>query len=168
MSFAYPRLRRIISEAAVIIALGALVGIVNNIFSPKNIPLVGQWNKTYGVPSAGGEHAATYGNVEINLEQAEHLYEEGVLFLDTRPYEGYEAGHIPGARSVPEDRIDEGVAGFTGMLEHGRKLVTYCQGLECDEAHLLARALREAGFKEVYVFAGGLREWEKAGNPVQR
>jgi len=34
------------------------------------------------------------------------MHEEGVVVLDVRPEEEYGAGHIPGARSVPVERLE--------------------------------------------------------------
>jgi rhodanese-related sulfurtransferase len=139
----------------------------NNTFTQRRIPLVGEWAKKYGVPSAGGEHAATSGNIEINLNQALQLLDEGALFLDARPVEGYAAGHIPGARSLPREKAENGSDEIFDILNANRKVVTYCQSVQCDESHLLAKALRETGVKEIYVFVGGIDEWKDAGRPVE-
>jgi rhodanese-related sulfurtransferase len=159
-------MRRAVGEAVVIVMVGCATGILNNAFSAKGIPLVGQWRKTYGVPSAGGAHAPTYGNVEINLAKALSLHDEGALFLDARPPDRYAAGHIRGARSVPEEQFDEHLNHVLDEVVGAQAVVTYCRGMECDEAHLLARRLRGAGVGRVFVFAGGFEEWKAAGYPV--
>jgi len=148
--------------------LGCLCGLFNNLLSARGIPMVGDWNRGYGVPSPGGVHSATYGNVEINLPNAYRYHKEGFVFIDARPLEGFREGHIPGAISVPSERsgaLDDVV---TRLLESGRPAVVYCQGMECDEAHLLAARLRRAGVEKISVFAGGLAEWKAAGYPVER
>jgi rhodanese-related sulfurtransferase len=163
----YPRLYRTVLEAAGVTAVGFAVGVANNLFSPQNIPLLGDWSKDYGVPSAGGAHAATYGNVEIDLQEAVRLHREGAFFIDARPPEDYAAEHIPGAHSMPEERDHEIYEQLLAELAPDAIVVTYCQSMNCDEAHLLARSLREAGITNVYVFAGGLKEWLEENNPVQ-
>ncbi len=188
------KLIRAFSEMAVVLIIGLLAGFSNNAISSRSIPLVGRWDKAYGVPSAGGAHDTTRGNIEINGKDALRFFQEGAVFLDARPVEAYAEGHIRGAYSVPEKQLPEKMeellamvetegeapeshddAGQVqrdratgGMLEGGRKVVVYCQSMECDEAHLLARALREAGIKEIFVFAGGMKEWEAAGYPVEK
>lgn len=150
-------------ELALVLAAGALAGLLSNAVSPRSIPLLGEWTKSYGVPSAGGMHAPTYGNVEIGLAEAARLFDEGVLFLDARPAEEYAAGHIPGAASFPEDEADERIEEALLLCGEAGMTVVYCAGIDCDEAHLVARRLREAGVDAVRVFAGGLNEWRAAG-----
>ncbi len=150
-------------ELALVLAAGALAGLLSNAVSPRGIPLLGDWTKPYGVRSAGGVHAPTYGNVEIGLAEAARLLDEGALFLDARPAEEYAAGHIPGAASFPEDEADERIEEALLLCGEAESTVVYCAGIDCDEAHLVARRLREAGVDAVRVFAGGLREWRAAG-----
>jgi len=159
--------RRALGEAIVVVALGALAGFANNALSSRSIPLMGEWKKAYGVPSPGGRHAPTYGNREIGLGEAVALSSEGALFIDARPAEKYNKKHIPGALSLPEERIEGAVRDVLEAAAEGEDVVVYCQSSDCDEAHLLASRLREAGVKNLAVFAGGMDEWEKAGKPVE-
>lgn len=157
---------RMLYEAAAVAAIGILVGFANNALSPRGIPLVGNWNKSYGVPSPGGANDATLGNVEIGAEEALRLLREKALFLDARPAEAYAESHILGAHSLPEDQAAARMEEVLAMVEGHKRVVVYCQGMDCDEAHLLAGTLRGAGVKEVFVFAGGVKEWEAAGYPL--
>ncbi|MCX6338394.1 MAG: rhodanese-like domain-containing protein [Candidatus Aureabacteria bacterium] len=159
---------RTLCETAVVLIIGLLAGFSSNALSSRSIPLVGQWDKAYGVPSPGGMHDATRGNVEIGAGDALRLFKEGAVFLDARPDEPYAERHIRGAYSLPEKQLAARMEEVLTMLERDEKVVVYCQGMECDEAHLLARALREAGRKDIFVFAGGMKEWEAAGYPVER
>lgn len=161
-------MRRALRELPLVLAAGVLAGLLNNAFSPRSIPLVGDWRKAYGVPSAGGQHSPTYGNVEIGLSEAERLRAGGALFLDARPTGEYAAGHIPGAASFPFEESADRIADVLALCEGRARTVVYCAGLECDEAHLLARALRQAGTDRVAVFAGGIDEWTARGLPVTK
>lgn len=164
-SFDLPRALR---ELVLVLAAGAAVGLIGNAVSAKRIPLVGEWRKAYGVPSSGGVHSPTYGNVEIGLDEAERLIAGGALLLDARPPEQYAEGHIPGAVSLPEEAVSERPEAALGLCEGAERVVVYCRGIDCDEAHLLARTLREAGVEGVRVFAGGIEEWKAAGRPVAK
>jgi rhodanese-related sulfurtransferase len=184
---------RTLRETVVVLIIGLLAGFSNNALSSRSIPLIGQWEKAYGVPSPGGMHDPTRGNIEIGVGEALRLFKQGAVFLDSRPDESYAERHIRGARSVPEKqlaaRMEEVLTMLEGdkevaeshdydehvhnkrktsrMLEGDKKVVVYCQGMECDEAHLLASALREAGLNKIFVFAGGMKEWEAAGYPME-
>ncbi|MCX6356453.1 MAG: rhodanese-like domain-containing protein [Candidatus Aureabacteria bacterium] len=163
----HPLVRSVI-EAAVVLAIGSLAGVVNNAFSSHSIPCVGEWDKTYGVPSPGGEHAATHGNREIGLAEARRLFENGAVFVDARPAGEYREGHVAGAISIPEDEFRLYLEEVLRVGEERPMVVAYCRGMECDEAHLLAGRLHDAGINEAVVFAGGLTEWSRAGLPVEK
>lgn len=158
---------RTLRETVVVLIIGLLAGFSNNALSSRSIPLIGQWDKAYGVPSPGGMHDPTRGNIEIGVGEALRLFTQGAVFLDSRPDESYAERHIRGARSVPEKQLAARMEEVLTMIEGDKKVVVYCQGMECDEAHLLASALREAGLNKIFVFAGGMKEWEATGYPVE-
>jgi rhodanese-related sulfurtransferase len=159
---------RTLCETVVVLIIGLLAGFVNNALSSRGIPLVGRWDRVYGLPSPGGIHDPTRGNIEIGLGDALRLFKEGAVFLDARPDEAYAEGRIHGAYSLPEKKLAALLEEALAMLEGAQRIVVYCQNMECDEAHLVAKTLREAGLKEIVVFAGGMKEWESAGCPVDR
>lgn len=65
-----------------------------------------------------------------------------VVLVDVRPEHEFEAGHLPGALSVPlsalESRLD--------TLPRDRTIVAYCRGPFCTLSAEAARLLRELGF----------------------
>ena len=84
-----------------------------------------------------------------------------VVVVDVRPPEEFEAGHIPGARSVP----------FGDLLEHlddvgdDVEIVAYCRGAHCVLAHDAVRLLAAEGRSAVRL-EDGMLEWRSAGLPV--
>ncbi|MCX6355799.1 MAG: rhodanese-like domain-containing protein [Candidatus Aureabacteria bacterium] len=162
------KIRRSLYEAMVVIIAGCFAGVLSNTFSSRSIPLLGEWNKAYGVPSPGGAHASTHGNIEIHLSDAQRLLLEGALFVDARPREAFLEDHIPGARSVTEDTLPDRLSEISEGVAQGKKVVVYCQGMDCDESHIIAAKLREGGIGNVCVFAGGLGEWKAAGSSLEK
>lgn len=84
-----------------------------------------------------------------------------VVLLDVRPQAEYEAGHIPGALSVPlaelEEHLDE--------LPTAAEVVAYCRGAYCvlaPEAMMILRARGLAARR----LEDGFPEWKLAGLPV--
>ncbi len=65
-----------------------------------------------------------------------------VTLLDVRPAEEFEAGHLPGARSVP---LPELLARLR-EIPRGREVVAYCRGPYCTMATEAVALLRAAGF----------------------
>lgn len=84
-----------------------------------------------------------------------------VIVIDVRPTPEYTAGHIPGAISVPPDRLDE----LIHELPADRTVVAYCRGPYCVYADDAVRRLRELG-REAIRLEEGLPEWRHAGLPL--
>jgi len=95
-------------------------------------------------------------------ELEERLERDDVLVLDVRPEEEYEAGHIPGARSIPHDRLEE----HLGDLPDDREIVAYCRGPYCVYSDDAVRELREQG-REALRLTEGLPDWLVEGRPVE-
>jgi rhodanese-related sulfurtransferase len=67
---------------------------------------------------------------------------EEVVLIDVRPAEEYASGHIPGARSIPIDELEQRLK----ELPTDREVVAYCRGPFCAYAHDAVHRLNEAGF----------------------
>ena len=84
-----------------------------------------------------------------------------VVIIDVRPVEEFLAGHIPGALSVPLDRLDPTMTKFRKRTE----VVAYCRGPYCVLAPQAIERLRAMGYKARRL-EGGMPEWRLAGLPV--
>lgn len=84
-----------------------------------------------------------------------------VLLLDVRPFVEYEAGHIPGALSIPLDQLADRLA----ELPVDAEIVAYCRGPYCVMAPEAVTLLHRAG-RRARRFDGGLPEWRNAGLPI--
>jgi rhodanese-related sulfurtransferase/biotin operon repressor len=86
---------------------------------------------------------------------------DGVVVLDVRPAEEHQAGHIPGAVSIPVAELRRRL----GELPTDRDIVAYCRGPFCAYAHEAVTTLRQAGFTARRL-EDGLPEWRAAALPV--
>jgi rhodanese-related sulfurtransferase/DNA-binding transcriptional ArsR family regulator len=86
-----------------------------------------------------------------------------VIVLDVRPTVEFDAGHVPGARSVPLSKLDE----FISSLKKDLDVVVYCRGAYCVLAYHAVKALNKKGYKARRLQEGML-EWRLAGLPVER
>lgn len=84
-----------------------------------------------------------------------------VTVIDVRPAEEYEAGHIPGAISLPVGELPR----HLGKLPRNREIVAYCRGAYCVLSFDAVRQLRARGF-HARRLADGLPEWKAGGRPV--
>ena len=100
----------------------------------------------------------------VGLAELRRLAREGaVTIVDVRPREEYEAGHIPGALSVPV----AGLRGRLGEIPKRREVVAYCRGPYCVYSVEAVELLREHGYRARRA-SDGLPDWRAAGWPVAR
>jgi rhodanese-related sulfurtransferase len=80
------------------------------------------------------------------------------LMLDVRPAREYEAGHFPGAVSIPLAELADRV----GELPRNQRVIVYCRGEFCVLARDAARTLRSHGI-DAYAMDEGVLEWRAGG-----
>jgi rhodanese-related sulfurtransferase/predicted transcriptional regulator len=98
-------------------------------------------------------------------ELLKRMRRRSVVVVDVRPSEEFEAGHIPGARSIPIDELKERL----DELPKSREVIAYCRGPFCVMAHDAVHQLRSAGRSARRLEEGWpewhLRELQEAGKP---
>jgi rhodanese-related sulfurtransferase/DNA-binding HxlR family transcriptional regulator len=99
--------------------------------------------------------AITHDELRRRLDRGE------VTVIDVRPRTEYDAGHIPGARSVPLDELDAALDDLHGA----RTIVAYCRGPYCVYADQAVAALRRRGLDAARL-EDGFPEWAHAGGAV--
>ena len=80
-----------------------------------------------------------------------------VVLVDVRPAEEYDAGHIPGARSIPIEELSRRLA----ELPADHEVVAYCRGPFCAYAHDAVRQIRASG-RQARRLQDGWPEWRLA------
>jgi len=86
-----------------------------------------------------------------------------VTILDVRPAEEYQAGHLPGARSVPLAELGARMR----ELPRNREIVAYCRGRYCVMAIEAVEQLRKAGYR-AHRMEYGVRDWRVRGWRVEK
>ncbi|BAS06823.1 HTH-type transcriptional regulator KmtR [Arthrobacter sp. Hiyo4] len=79
--------------------------------------------------------------------------------LDVRPAHEYQAGHYPGAASIPLDEL----ASRIGEVPRDRRVIVYCRGEFCLLARDAARLMRGQGI-DAYAMDEGVLEWRASGD----
>lgn len=99
----------------------------------------------------------------VSLRELRRLVREGaVTVLDVRPADEFEAGHIPGALSVPVAELRKRLR----ELPKGREVVAYCRGRYCVYSLEAVTLLRKNGYRARRAVEG-LPDWRAAGFPVE-
>lgn len=89
------------------------------------------------------------------------VHEGLVTVLDVRPPEEYQAGHIPGAISIPLKELKRRLSG----LPQNQEIVAYCRGPYCVLAIQAVEVLRAKGFNAVRL-EEGIQDWRALGFSV--
>jgi len=98
----------------------------------------------------------------VSARELERRMREGeVTVIDVRPREEYEAGHIPGALSVPVEQLKRG----RSAPPKSREVVAYCRGRYCVYAVEAVALLRKRGYRARRL-VDGLPGWRDEGRTV--
>ena len=98
----------------------------------------------------------------VTLPELRKLVRDGeVTVIDVRPRDEYEAGHIPGAVSVPVAELKRRLR----ELPKRREVIAYCRGPYCVFSLEAVMLLRKQGFR-ARRSEEGLPSWRDAGLPV--
>jgi rhodanese-related sulfurtransferase/DNA-binding transcriptional ArsR family regulator len=89
--------------------------------------------------------------------------EDEVTVVDVRPADEYEAGHIPGALSVPVPELKRRL----GELPKSREVIAYCRGRYCVYSLDAVTLLRRHGYQARRV-SEGFPDWRASGLPMER
>ncbi len=90
------------------------------------------------------------------------MREDDVTVVDVRPSEEFEAGHIPGAISVPVPEIKRRLRD----IPKGREVIAYCRGRYCVYSLEAVTLLRKHGYRARRAHEG-LPDWKAAKLPVE-
>lgn len=152
--------KKFIQQIVFILVLSSIIGL------GANVPLIKKYFRgefQHGFLSLEDYPSITF----ITLEEAEDLFSKGeALFIDTRPEEDFQAGHILEAVNIPFVEHKEEVALDLLSIPFKKTLVVYCDGNECQSSVELAKVLDKNGFEDTKIFFGGWVEWVREGLPV--
>lgn len=108
-------------------------------------------------------HAAD-GVVTVGEREVIRHLERGLPVVDARSRAEYEAGTIPGARSLPHDDVAERSA----ELDRRQQTVFFCNGPQCGQSPDAIRTLLDAGYPPsgILYYRGGVHDWLTLGLPL--
>jgi sulfur-carrier protein adenylyltransferase/sulfurtransferase len=97
-------------------------------------------------------------------EVSEHLG-NGIVVVDVRETEEWDAGHIPGAKHVPRGYLESRIEGAVGA-DRDQRVILYCASGQ--RSALAAHTLRhELGYENVASMTGGITLWKDRGYEVE-
>lgn len=83
------------------------------------------------------------------------------LLVNTLPRDEFSKEHIQGSVNIPVEEEDfaSQVEKKTGSKDH--EVVVYCSGEGCTASRKAGEALTKAGFTNVRLYEGGMKEWNR-------
>ncbi len=153
--------RRILLEAAVIVALAAVIGL------SLHWRLLAAFERDEPRGAAATASPADW-PVPVGLAEVQLLLTHGAVAVDARPRPAWEEGHLPGALPLALGDFAAQIEPFQVRVPTGATVVVYCSGSGCPDSFDLARRLLQSGYQDVRVFEGGYPEWRDAALPVTR
>ncbi len=95
----------------------------------------------------------------ISCEELKRKFdqEDKFILVNALDEDRFRAMHIPGSINVCKDED------IQRCLTRDDDIVIYCTDEACNRSIRLYQKLEAYGYKKIFRFAGGLREWESAG-----
>jgi rhodanese-related sulfurtransferase len=150
-------------QCGAMFTLAVFLGFSINQFRDSRLPLFEDWSMEARLMSPSGER------LDISLVEAKKLFlQEAAIFIDARPDDDYEKGHIRSARRLPWHEVDQRFMGVTKDISVDTPIITYCDGETCELSHNLANFLLDLGFTNVRILVNGWTKWQNADLPIDK
>jgi rhodanese-related sulfurtransferase len=187
--------KKVLFEALLVAALGAVVAFGANALSPLGLKLTKDYfhGESFPVPRTKTNRTEVVANSTntapepvvarlkekglqiVNGEQAAELFHDplcrqgGIVFIDARNDEHYQGGHIPGAYQFDNYHPENYMGTIFPVCQAAQKIVIYCNGGNCEDSQFAALTLRDAQIpnEKLFVYTGGITEWTNRGNAVE-
>ena len=101
---------------------------------------------------------------EVDPSEVRAHLNNGLVLVDVRESEEWDAGHIPGARHVPRSYLESRIEG--AAPDRSQRVVLYCAS--GNRSALAAHTLKEMmGYEHVASMTGGITLWKDRGYDVE-
>lgn len=98
------------------------------------------------------------------IEAVQMINRRDAVVLDVRDTGDFAAGHIAGARHIPEAKLAERMKELEKYKS--RPIVVSCK--TGSRAPAVSGQLRKQGYAEVFALRGGVQAWQQAGLPLEK
>lgn len=101
---------------------------------------------------------------EVSMQAIHERWNNDVLWIDARPQEQFDAGHVPGALLLNEQNFDNQLFHHLDALQTNKKpIVVYCSAAKCDASrNILERLKQMFALENAFVLKGGWKAWQAA------
>lgn len=142
-------------DFVILIGFSLLLAFTFNYLNPNAIKLVPDFWADESVPMVRPQAAG----LEYDRAKA--------LFVDARPANFYEEGHIKGAINMPLALFDIMYTLELGAIDRARSIIVYGRSISSLYDEQVARKLLLRGHKNVRILKDGLSAWKERGYPTE-
>lgn len=89
---------------------------------------------------------------------------ESLLIVDVLSADRYNQNHVKGAINAPLANLDR----YAEKLNPNDRIVLYCGSFQCRASTKGVKLLMDKGFRNVFDYEGGIKDWKDAGLPVEK
>jgi len=102
----------------------------------------------------------------VSKEQLLEMMEnkESFKLVEVLSEESFGEGHLPSAINIPANQIEEKVDEL--LPNKDEKVIVYCSNFTCGASTGFARKLQSMGYKDVWDYKGGKKDWQMADLPL--
>jgi len=149
-------------RAGLLCAVGAILGITGNRFTPRPAPLGAPVLPSAEQPGAICEDPRA-SIARISVDAAKPLCIAcTAVFVDARSAQEYAAGHVTGALHLAPGQP---VEPLLGSLRAAPTVIVYDRDRQCASANAVAADLLGRGLRDVRVLTGSWPDWLAQGGP---
>jgi rhodanese-related sulfurtransferase len=112
-------------------------------------------------PAVGGcaRPAGVVNEVKTAKELKVMMASKDVLLIHAFDAEDYARRHLPGAVNVDYEKMEPSML----PADKDKAMVFYCTGGMCPVGRLAASKAAEWGYRNAWVYSGGMSDWQGAG-----
>jgi len=148
-------------QTGAIIFIAVALGFVVNEIRSDRLPLVADWSVETQLNIESEQ------NITISLDEAkDKFFSKKAMFLDSRPSEHYELGHIQGAYNLPWKGVERYFDNVMADIPQDTLIIVYCDGISCTWSKDLALDLLFRGYENVRVLINGWSLWVEHQLPI--
>jgi len=152
---------RMLRQGTIITVAAVALALTFNALREQRLSVVATWS----IPQLDQEALE---KLFIPVDKAQALFPlEEAVFVDARPRQLYEQGHITGARNLPLDLFEEIGSIVLRDVSLDTPLIVYIEGTDSTPAVELALKLLSRNYRNVFVLEKGLDLWMARELPVE-
>ena len=146
-----------------------------SVSTQSNADIVEPPGNPTGTTDATASRLAAMGLQRVRHQRVVELYHDPryevgeIVFVDARNGDAYRDGHIPKAYPFDHYQMEDYVDEVFPACEIADQVVIYCNGGECEDSEFAALDLIQLGLpaKKVYVYLGGITQWQSQGGSIE-